>query len=58
MAACAHRPEDGCLLIPCFRYQDGRRRECDCAAEVRAELLENRVARVPDSARIENGEHG
>lgn len=51
MAACAHRPEDGCVFRPCFRYEGGVRHECECAAEVKGE--ETRVARVPDSARVE-----
>lgn len=51
MAACAHRPEDGCAFVPCFRYEAGQRHECECAAEVKADLVENRIARVPDSAR-------
>ena len=51
MAACQHRPEDGCLLKPCAAaFLDHR---CVCATEVQAEQVENRVARVPDSARTQ-----
>lgn len=51
MSVCQHRPDDGGLLTPCASVCPDAR--CLCGDELRAELPENRVARVPDSARPE-----
>ena len=40
MAACSHRPEAGCLFVPCERYKGPVKRVCEYAVEVEAETEE------------------
>lgn len=53
MTVCANRTDDPGFFTPCFRYADGVKHICQCAADVKGEQeTAVREVRVPDSARI------